>query len=264
MNERMDGAHISHSMWHSHIQRKGHTGASYPYTDPLRGGFNLFFFFLKHVFLSPKVSFSCLGSQKASFFHIQHHFLGIVQWALREMWENQFQDVPGAGNKVCSWEKLLNFLNNPSVPLFLGSIWACMWRILYCLGEMLHREVLLVLFFCGKCWCEREMQELLCILFLPGWSVVIIHISELSYCAISIDPSCSRWTDQSWFRSSGSFLSWYLEINCPPTPLDGSTVLGFHSLPALLQTHFSNYIPWCFSTSVFSCCLHSARNNVFL
>lgn len=86
----------------------------------------LIFFFLKHVFLSPKVSFSCLSSQKASLFHIQHHFLGIVQWALWEMWENQFQDVPGAGNKVCSWEKLLNFLNNPSVPLSLGSIWACM------------------------------------------------------------------------------------------------------------------------------------------
>lgn len=142
------------------------------------------------------------------------------------------QDVPGAGTKVCPWEKLLNFLNIPGVLVSLGSIWVCMWKTLYCL---LGRST-------GKCswYCftvenaaEREVEGLFCTLCMLGWGAVITHISKLTvpYPQTQAVPNGQSKVDI--WRSC-----WYLEINCPPAPLDGSTVLGFHPLPTCCKHAF--------------------------
>lgn len=199
--KRMGGAHISHSMWHSHchFQRKGQTGAFYPYTDPLRGGF-LILVFLRHALPLPKISFSCLGGQKASLLPIQHHFLGPVQWAL---WEMPVLGCPRCRQQGVHMGEAAKYVKYPECPGLSGRY----------LGLYVENTIW-VGSSTGKCswYCfpvenatEREIQGWDCsVLCLLGWGVVITHISELSYCAISMDPSCSKGTDQSWSRSSGS------------------------------------------------------------
>lgn len=254
------GAHISHSMWHSHchFQRKGQAGASSPYTDLLRGRFH--FFFLKHVFLLTKVSFSYLGGKTQLYSPSSTTSLALCKELCRKCW---FQDIPGSGNKVCSWEKLLNTLNIPGVLVSWGSVWVCMGKTLYSLGGNSTEKCSWYYFPVEKA-AEREAQGWDCsVLCLLGWGAVITHISEFSYRAISMDPRCSTWTDQSWSRSSeSSSLIFGNKLLTYSSRWKHSTCISFS--PCWLQAPFSNYIPLCFSTSQFSCCLHSARNNIFL
>lgn len=112
-------------------------------------------------------------------------------------------------------------------------------------GGKFYGEMLLVLFSWGKCrWKEYTSLGLFCTLLARmrcsynpyTWTELLCHIHG---------PRLFQRNRPKVIQEQWEFLSRYLEINCPPSPLDGSTVLGFHSLPACSKHAFlstSHYV----------------------
>lgn len=155
------------------------------------------------------------------------------------------------------------FLKYPRCPGLLGKCLGLYGENTVQSGGKLHREMLLVLFSCGKgCSKGGTGLGLFCTL-LAG-----MRCSYNSYLnSVTVPypwtPRCSTWTDQSWSRSSGSSsLIFGNQLLTYSSRWKHSTCISFS--PCWLQAPFSNYILLSFSTSQFSCCLHSARNNIFL
>lgn len=109
----------------------------------------------------------------------------------------------------------------------------------------------------GKCsWyyfpvekaAQREVQgwdySVLCLL---GWGAVITHIWIQLLCHIH-GPQGVPHEQTKADPGAVGVPPWYLEISCSLTPLDGSTVLAFHSLPAgckhpFLTTSYYLFLP---------------------
>lgn len=71
------------------------------------------------------------------------------------------------------------------------------------------------------------------------WTQLLCHIQA------GYGPKLFQMNRPKLLQEHWEFPSWYLEIICPLIPLDGSTVLGFHSLPACCKHTFlttSHYV----------------------